>query len=101
MPYKIVVDYREAHVRTELDKLGISYCVENLDIGDYQIHQDETCSGYVIGIWERKTYNDLAASVSDSRYREQKHRLTTSDARYKGYIIEGMCPDPTRKYHSL
>lgn len=94
----LIVDYREAHVRTELDKLKIPYQVENLDIGDYQLRCTD---GLVHGIWERKTYNDLASSVSDSRYREQKHRLTTSTARYKGYIIEGICPDPSRKYHSL
>ena len=96
--YQLAVDYREAHVRTELDKQGIPYQVQNLDIGDYQI---QTTDGCPIGIWERKTYADLAASVSDSRYREQKHRLTASDAKYKGYIIEGMSPDPNRKYHSL
>lgn len=95
--YQLAVDYREAHVRSELDKLKVQYQVQNLDIGDYQIQKD----GKAIGIWERKTYADLAASVSDSRYREQKHRLTTSDAKYKGYIIEGMSPDPNRKYHSL
>jgi ERCC4-type nuclease len=103
MNYKLVVDYREAHVRAELDKLGIPYQVENLDIGDYQIRGADGARGSdtVIGIWERKTYSDLASSICDSRYGEQKHRLTTSDARYKGYIIEGVCPDPTRKYHSL
>lgn len=93
----LVVDYREAHIITELTKKGVKYITENLDIGDYQIrHGDD-----VIGIWERKTYADLAASVSDNRYREQKHRLTTSDARWKGYIIEGTNPNPAKKYHSL
>jgi ERCC4-type nuclease len=98
MTLKLIVDYREAHVITELDTLKIPYCVENLDIGDFQLH---TASDEIIGIWERKTYSDLASSVSDSRYREQKHRLTTSSARYKGYIIEGNCPNPARKYRTL
>jgi ERCC4-type nuclease len=98
MPYQLIVDYREAHVKVELDNMKIAHNIENLDIGDFQVRNSE---GVTVGIWERKTYADLASSVSDSRYREQKHRLTTSTARYKGYIIEGMCPNPTKKYHSL
>lgn len=95
--FGLFVDYREAYIIAELDKKGVKYQTDNLDIGDYQIRLDEK----IVGIWERKTYADLAASVSDNRYREQKHRLTTSDARWKGYIIEGLCPAPTRNYHSL
>jgi ERCC4-type nuclease len=94
----LIVDYREAHVIVDLQAQAVLYKVENLDIGDYQIRDD---TGKTIGIWERKTYGDLASSVHDKRYREQKHRLTTSPAEYKGYIIEGLCPNPTRKYQTL
>lgn len=94
----LIVDYREAHVLTDLKEQGIAHKVENLDIGDYQIRDD---TGKTIGVWERKTYGDLASSVHDKRYREQKHRLTTSSAQYKGYIIEGLCPNPSRKYQTL
>ena len=98
MPFILIVDYRETHVIPDLKEQGIAHIVENLDIGDYQIRDD---TGKTIGIWERKTYGDLASSVHDKRYREQKHRLTTSAAQYKGYIIEGQCPSPTRKYQTL
>jgi len=93
----LIVDYRESHVIIDLKEQGIEHTVENLDIGDYQIRDDTG----TIGIWERKTYGDLASSVHDKRYREQKHRLTTSAATYKGYIIEGLCPNPTKKYQTL
>lgn len=93
----LLVDYREAHVIEALVSLKIPYTALNLDIGDFQISLDDT----IIGIWERKTYSDLAASKSDHRYPEQKHRLTTSGARYKGYIIEGLCPNPRKKYLNM
>ena len=39
-------------------------------------------------IVERKTVADLASSISDGRYREQKQRLMTCGVRSKSYIIE-------------
>jgi ERCC4-type nuclease len=85
---QLIVDSREADVMTELSKKNIPYTSKSLDIGDFQIIKDNK----VLAIWERKTYSDLASSIDDGRYREQKHRITTSDARYKGYIVEGHCP---------
>jgi ERCC4-type nuclease len=92
---QLVVDNRERLVIVELEKNKIPHVVTTLNIGDYQIVQGDE----VLGIWERKTYSDLASSLNDKRYREQKHRLTTSNARYKGYILEGNCP--TGQYHGL
>lgn len=92
---QLVVDNRERLVIAELIKHGVPHTIDTLDIGDYHIVKD----GHIIAIWERKTYGDLAASLSDKRYREQKHRLTTSKALYKGYILEGNCP--TTQYRGL
>lgn len=94
----LLIDYRESHIADSLNARGVQYVMKKLDIGDFQVLDSD---GQVLGIWERKTYSDLASSVTDGRYREQKHRLTTSPARYKGYIIEGNCPNPTKKFHSL
>lgn len=93
----LLVDHRERHVIAELDSMGVAYTIKTLDIGDFQISAD--LESVPLAIWERKTYSDLAASLNDKRYREQKHRLTTSSAQHKGYIIEGKCP--TGKFRGL
>ena len=41
-------------------------------------------------IVERKTASDLAASIVDGRYKDQKRRLTKCGVRVKCYIIEGL-----------
>jgi ERCC4-type nuclease len=70
---ELVYDYREKHVFKQLEKMvgsekynTIVLVSKNLDIGDF-----------VIGnmIIERKTHQDLAASLLDGRYREQSARL--------------------------
>ena len=57
---------------------------KQLDIGDIQIILQNN-----LFIFERKTTNDLLASINDGRYREQKARLKSSNARSITYIIEG------------
>lgn len=96
MGYILRVDCREQYIISELERQGITHMVQALDIGDYQLVDEK---GNIVGIWERKTYEDLASSLRDGRYREQKHRMTTSDAPYKGYILEGHCP--VGKFRSL
>lgn len=86
---KLLVDSHEHHIVDELNKRNISHTVLTLDVGDFHITED---NGNVIAIWERKTYSDLASSISDNRYKEQKYRLLEEHAQYKGYIIEGACP---------
>ena len=39
---------------------------------------------------ERKTSNDLASSIKDGRYKDQKYRILQSHLRNKVYIIEGI-----------
>jgi len=84
-----VVDTRER----ELIPLLTPWPSRNLPVGDIWIGlsgEDVTTGGVVI---ERKTTNDLEASILDGRYREQRTRLTTY-CQQRGarplYIIEGI-----------
>jgi ERCC4-type nuclease len=86
----LVVDNREANLITrlkerELEKYltKISIDVKQLDIGDIHIVSNDKT--WVI---ERKTVNDLLASVKDGRYKEQKTRMLASGCDVT-YIIEG------------
>ena len=96
--YKLIVDNRERKVIDELATKCVPHIVATLDVGDFHITDDED---NLVGIWERKTYSDLASSVKDKRYQEQKMRMKSQNALYKGYIIEGSNPNPTKKYQSL
>jgi len=62
--------------------------IEQLHIGDI-IFEDE--SGKPVIIFERKTLNDLAASIKDGRYSEQSFRLDKETTHNHNivYIIEG------------
>jgi len=73
----------------------IEYCVTNniphqtgaLQVGDIILSTEgEAC----VLIFERKTIADLAASIKDGRYREQKQRLKSTYPFHRiTYIIEG------------
>ena len=62
--------------------------IEQLHIGDIVFEDD---SGKTILIFERKTLNDLAASIKDGRYNEQSFRLDKEPTHNHNiiYIIEG------------
>jgi ERCC4-type nuclease len=62
--------------------------IEQLHIGDIVFEND---SGSPILIFERKTLNDLAASIKDGRYNEQSFRLDKEAIHNHNiiYIIEG------------
>jgi ERCC4-type nuclease len=62
--------------------------IEKLHIGDIVLEDD---SGKTILIFERKTLNDLAASIKDGRYNEQSFRLNKEPTHnhHIVYIIEG------------
>lgn len=61
---------------------------ENLPIGDIIINTDD---GKEIAIIERKTLQDLAASIRDGRYNEQSYRLNNCKLHNHAiyYLIEG------------
>lgn len=77
----LISSIRARDLDTYTDKISIS--VQQLDIGDVIIKCEDKC-----WIFERKTVNDLIASVKDGRYKEQKHRLLSSCENIT-YIIEG------------
>lgn len=68
---------------------------ERLPLGDIILH-DPTGQGRDIVLFERKSLNDLAASIQDGRYKEQSFRLLQQSCAASGfhphnivYIIEG------------
>jgi ERCC4-type nuclease len=66
---------------------GLQLIVENLPLGDVIIMKDEE----ELIIIERKTVNDLVASIKDGRYEEQSYRLQGSKCHNHCiiYLIEG------------
>jgi ERCC4-type nuclease len=87
----IVIDTRETgSVASELNALGVPYVVEPMSVGDFGIRDE---SGNFLAVWERKTCADLAASINDGRYAEQKGRMMALNCRFKGYLLEGYYPE--------
>lgn len=103
---RIAVDAREGELRTALEAVVERECVcprrggadiiehGSLDVGDVRV----TDAGErVVILVERKTVADLAASVKDGRYREQKARMLNTETRARErthvyvyvYVIEG------------
>jgi len=67
---------------------GGNATIETLQLGDYAIRNGDK----ILYLFERKSWKDLAASIKDGRYAEQKKRLV--ELNNKGeikcfYIIEG------------
>ncbi len=86
----IVFDTRETKLLSCIHQPNDTFLIktENLDIGDIHLCQpDNTC----IVIFERKSINDLAASIQDGRYKEQALRLSNYNIpnHHIIYIIEG------------
>lgn len=83
---EIDVDFRETDLIHELQKRCVLFNTKNLEIGDIHIRH----ANGVLLVFERKTVADLAASIKDGRYREQKQRMmATVPAKNITYIIEG------------
>ena len=96
----LIVDLREKGAGNEnfrveiLNKLQYPIPIEekNLSLGDFtwiykdQLDGEEYMLDFII---ERKTLNDLSASILDGRYNEQKYRLKNSLYKNKYYLFEG------------
>lgn len=89
----IKVDFRESELLKVIMELLPSYKnikIEtlNLPLGDIIICDDQCVEKMLI---ERKTLNDLAASIRDGRYAEQSFRLNNSDIHNHNiyYLLEG------------
>lgn len=96
----MLVDMRERGTNNEDFKMEIMNLSEDnisieerqLSLGDFLwIYKDEESKvEYVIDfIIERKTLNDLASSIVDGRYTEQKFRLKNSNFTNIYYLFEG------------
>lgn len=80
----VYVDHRESVLKEYLTDLDIKY--ENLLYGDIIIDIDDKH----FAVFERKTLADLAASIKDGRFKNQKIKLLDSVAcENLYYIIEG------------
>ena len=114
---KLVIDSRERKIIDILLRDGHDFITNNLPVGDIILCDDDgveniestsvldhasaiydpneslaVCARKYI-IIERKTLDDLASSIVDGRYREQKHRLIATSMAEKCdilYIIEGV-----------
>jgi ERCC4-type nuclease len=89
------IDTRETALIAEIQhqKDDAVFTVEQLEIGDIHI----TTENGLLLVFERKTGADLASSIKDGRYREQKARLLSiAPAHHITYIIEDIrkCPLP-------
>ena len=92
MPIKITVDCRELKLIEEIKRLittealfkDIELLTENLLLGDItiQVHHHTV-------LIERKTVDDLLASIKDGRYEEQSYRLKSLENEHIYYFIEG------------
>ena len=94
-PIRIIVDNREHDVIEQLrQKLTlpayhsiISMDVKPLTLGDWEVYYQDQ----LLLVYERKTFNDLLASVKDGRYKEQCCRLLNHySSRQIVYLIEGI-----------
>ena len=82
-----LVDNREHELIKRLESKNAKFQVQQLDLGDI-VFRDQ--NGEDIMVIERKSVQDLKASITDGRAREQKARLlaTTSKTRVL-YLVEG------------
>ena len=81
----MIIDIRERRLS---NAIGFQHTIKQLDLGDVHIKDGEN----VVCIIERKTVSDLAASIKDGRYEEQKQRLLSHRSQYGTnivYIVEG------------
>jgi ERCC4-type nuclease len=92
---KLVIDNRETFALNEINKIDVSgndmveIVVQALPVGDFVFKCGEDDA--IALVIERKTFDDLACSIMDGRFREQKTRL--DEMKSNGvrimYIIEG------------
>ena len=86
---EIIIDNRENSLIKLLEENKEIFIKKNLEIGDIQFIENDK----LIYIVERKTINDLGASIKDGRYKEQKMRLLSNHSDNIYYIIEGNIDD--------
>lgn len=83
---ELIVDNRES-TKSYFEEKNYEWIrFENLDIGDYMFKYEDK----IILVIERKSIEDLASSIKDGRYREQKTRLLNNYSKNNVlFLIEG------------
>ncbi len=86
----MIIDNREKDLIKLLNEKKIKIECKNLELGDIVFTNNESGNKELIMI-ERKTVDDLMASIKDGRHREQKIRLLKKqkDGVHIYYLIEG------------
>jgi ERCC4-type nuclease len=103
---KLKVDHREKKLIKLLEafktmhEFDFSIEVQELPLGDIILCDDDDTERLII---ERKSVNDLAASLRDGRYREQSYRLTNGPVHNHNiiYLIEGDISKYSNKYTKI
>lgn len=81
----ITIDIRERDLIVEIAKTDNDIITASLEVGDIKVS-----SGENVLLFERKTFADLASSIKDGRFREQKQRILSAyNPNRVTYIIEG------------
>ena len=104
---QFIVDNRERKIIDNITKIiPNKYQLQNLELGDFVFQIDNI--PYII--IERKTVQDLASSIKDGRYKEQKIRLLSEKDKNKNIkiilLIEGNIHTktggiPSATFHSV
>ena len=104
---QIVIDTREHELIRHIEILkkdkkydDVTVKTKELDVGDILLCKDNT----ILNIIERKTMNDLLASIKDGRYNEQSFRLNEVDISNHNivYLLEGkITKDKTTIFSSM
>lgn len=103
---KLVIDVRERSLIDMCKNITQNYKTVQIEtaqlpIGDIIVKTDENKEVLII---ERKTFQDLLASIKDGRYEEQSHRLTHSTGIPTHniiYLLEGMISQVDVKQRKL
>lgn len=111
MPIKYILDTREKHLQEHFTAGKVPFETRQLDLGDVLILYskgeiqeglseearkllgmgDEKAEVFTV-VFERKSYTDLKASMSDGRYREQKARYLKLPKGMMYYLLEANDP---------
>ncbi|KRX04858.1 Restriction endonuclease type II-like protein [Pseudocohnilembus persalinus] len=85
----------ENEIQKRIEKFGIDAELTQLPLGDFlwtielELDQEQTQYYLLDTVVERKKADDLAASIQDKRYKDQKKRLKFSKIKNIIYLLEG------------
>jgi ERCC4-type nuclease len=96
MPAAVVLDARERDLIAAATRLRLPHRVESLPLADIELRLGDQR----LLLLERKTADDLAKSILDGRWKEQKQRLLhlQRQGACVGYLFEGDFFDPSRNH---